>query len=321
MEGFDRCLSGKEHKLNQVDCSPIPVLARDYLAVGFVMSLYRRGVSKFPRRIDQNWSFGWTMSVLWGYLNRLAKNNIEPTPEMLTEMLYGITDEDGLPFGAAQAREENEPEEALPMDGGLGVFDRGGKLMVGSRSVAAAFGKRHCDVLRDVKSLDCSKDFHERNFALMMETIDIGKGAKRESPVIHMTRDGFAFLAMGYTGKKAALYKEAYIERFNEMEAELRAREKPALPEPTPAIGARHRSAKKFYMPEEAAEELGLSGYRALYLRMEALGMVVRGRKRVVPVPEFSKYVRLKSLGTKKGNSYQRVVVTPCGLDYLRAKL
>ena len=33
-----------------------------------------------------------------------------------------------------------------------------------------------------------------------------------------MTRDGFTFLVMGFTGKVAAQFKEAYIEAFNEME-------------------------------------------------------------------------------------------------------
>ena len=36
-----------------------------------------------------------------------------------------------------------------------------------------------------------------------------------------MTRDGFAFLAMGFTGKKAAHWKEAYINAFNAMEKRL----------------------------------------------------------------------------------------------------
>ena len=37
-----------------------------------------------------------------------------------------------------------------------------------------------------------------------------------------MTRDGFTFLAMGYRGKKAAYFKELYIEMFNEMESFIR---------------------------------------------------------------------------------------------------
>ena len=37
-----------------------------------------------------------------------------------------------------------------------------------------------------------------------------------------MTRDGFTFLVMGYRGKKAAQFKEAYIKRFNQMEQFIR---------------------------------------------------------------------------------------------------
>lgn len=36
-----------------------------------------------------------------------------------------------------------------------------------------------------------------------------------------MTKDGFIFLVMGFTGKKAAQFKEAYINAFNQMEKEL----------------------------------------------------------------------------------------------------
>lgn len=36
-----------------------------------------------------------------------------------------------------------------------------------------------------------------------------------------MTKDGFVFLVMGFTGKKAAAFKEAYIAEFNRMEAGL----------------------------------------------------------------------------------------------------
>ena len=42
-----------------------------------------------------------------------------------------------------------------------------------------------------------------------------------------MTKDGFSFLVMGYTGKKAAQFKEAYINAFNKMEAEIRSSAKP----------------------------------------------------------------------------------------------
>lgn len=92
-----------------------------------------------------------------------------------------------------------------------------------SLRVAEVFGKQHKDVLRAVKSLDCSEDFHKRNFALMQKSIKIGNGAERKSPMYYITRDGFMFLVMGFTGKTAAKWKEAYIKAFNEMEAKIRA--------------------------------------------------------------------------------------------------
>lgn len=42
-----------------------------------------------------------------------------------------------------------------------------------------------------------------------------------------MTKDGFSFLVMGYTGKKAATFKEAYIKAFNQMENAIRSLVKP----------------------------------------------------------------------------------------------
>ncbi|WP_249411562.1 Rha family transcriptional regulator [Marinomonas sp. A3A] len=36
-----------------------------------------------------------------------------------------------------------------------------------------------------------------------------------------ITRDGFVFLAMGFTGTKAAQFKEAYINALNQMEKQL----------------------------------------------------------------------------------------------------
>ena len=38
--------------------------------------------------------------------------------------------------------------------------------VVTSLDIAETFGKRHADVLRDIKALECSKEFTQRNFAL-----------------------------------------------------------------------------------------------------------------------------------------------------------
>lgn len=100
----------------------------------------------------------------------------------------------------------------------LGLSVREGKVVVSSRDVAEKFGKEHGKVLRSVRDLDCSTSFNEANFGFV-EYVD-SKGEKR--PEVLMTRDGFTFLAMGFTGAKAAQFKEAYISEFNRMEAELK---------------------------------------------------------------------------------------------------
>lgn len=93
-----------------------------------------------------------------------------------------------------------------------------GKMFTTSLIVAEAFEKNHYDVLKAISNLECSPEFNERNFAAV-EYKD-AKGEMR--PAYRLTRDGFAFLAMGFTGRKAAVWKEKFLEAFNAMEKALR---------------------------------------------------------------------------------------------------
>lgn len=87
-----------------------------------------------------------------------------------------------------------------------------------SVSVANFFGKQHKNVIQRLETLDCSPTFNRLNFQ-PVEYTD-AKGENR--PAYQMTKDGFVFLVMGFTGKKAAAFKEAYIAEFNRMEEEIR---------------------------------------------------------------------------------------------------
>ena len=89
-----------------------------------------------------------------------------------------------------------------------------------SRIVAKSFGKQHKDVLESVRSLECSDEFNRRNFAPISEPDKYG----RPQPGYQMTRDGFMFLAMGFTGARAAQMKELFIAAFNDMETALARR-------------------------------------------------------------------------------------------------
>jgi Rha family phage regulatory protein len=90
-----------------------------------------------------------------------------------------------------------------------------------STDIAKHFGKHHRNVLRKIESLGCSEEFHKLNFELMENEVEIGLGKTRKEPMYRIPRDGFVFLAMGFTGSKAAQFKEAYINAFNQMEKQL----------------------------------------------------------------------------------------------------
>lgn len=97
------------------------------------------------------------------------------------------------------------------------VIELHGDVRTTSIKIAEAFGKRHDDVLRKLKSLDCSADFTDRIFTASEYRDSTG----RKLPMWEITKDGFMFLVMGFTGKKAAAIKEAYIDRFNAMAKQL----------------------------------------------------------------------------------------------------
>ena len=101
------------------------------------------------------------------------------------------------------------------------VFIQEHQVKTTSLKVAELFNKQHKDVLRKLESLDCSPEFTSAHFCAHVQTIEIGNGATRESKYYEMTKDGFMFLVMGFTGAAAAKIKEAYINTFNQMAAML----------------------------------------------------------------------------------------------------
>jgi Rha family phage regulatory protein len=83
--------------------------------------------------------------------------------------------------------------------------------------IAEKFGKQHKVVIKKIESLDGStKDwlqimpmFYEDNYG-------------RQQPMYRLNRDAFAFIAMGFTGRKADEWKLKFLEAFNKMEQHLK---------------------------------------------------------------------------------------------------
>ncbi|MGN7403504.1 Rha family transcriptional regulator [Cytobacillus praedii] len=98
------------------------------------------------------------------------------------------------------------------------VFIENNKAVTDSLTVAEVFKKEHARVMRDIRELGCSEEFRVGNFA---ESTYVNSQNK-EMPKYSMSKKGFTLLAMGYTGKEAMKFKEAYIEEFERMESQLK---------------------------------------------------------------------------------------------------
>lgn len=136
----------------------------------------------------------------------------------------------------------------------FGVSEHEGKAIVSSRKVAEVFGKEHRHVLESIKKITepkngLSEKFTIRNFIPSNYKDSTG----RKLPEFLLTRDGFVMLVMGFTGKEALKFKEAYINRFNEMEQYILALQTARMefPELTQAILEVHETPKHYHFSNE----------------------------------------------------------------------
>ena len=146
---------------------------------------------------------GAPVSVCAGYAN----------PAQFTTSEIGVSGGGSYPLHTEAAIMATVPTLSQPE---IAIVD--GQAVTSSLAVADFFSKRHDDVLKKIRILDCSPEFCARNFAETSILVRQPNGGTRKLPCYQITRDGFAFLAMGFTGKRAAQFKEAYINAFNQME-------------------------------------------------------------------------------------------------------
>lgn len=93
---------------------------------------------------------------------------------------------------------------------------------ISSIEVAEMIGKRHTDLMRDVRRY--LEQFNESNLASVEffheSTYKDGKGEKR--PCYNVTKKGCEFIAHKLTGVKGTEFTARYIERFHDMENTIR---------------------------------------------------------------------------------------------------
>lgn len=113
-----------------------------------------------------------------------------------------------------------ETEEVTPLQLIEFIYAKGNDLKTDSRKVAIAFDKEHKHVMRDIRELFKEEpEFAKSNFGLCYENSNLQNG--KPQPYYEMTKDGFIFLVMGFSGAKARKTKIAYIGAFNLMQGDI----------------------------------------------------------------------------------------------------
>ena len=96
-----------------------------------------------------------------------------------------------------------------------------------SREVAEMVGKKHTDLMRDIKryqnqmeKINCEDPKRKIAFSdFFIESSYNAEGQKRTYPCYLVTKKGCEFIAHKLTGQKGTEFTATYINRFHEMEA------------------------------------------------------------------------------------------------------
>lgn len=119
----------------------------------------------------------------------------------------------GIVVVAQPEQEVSQPASASEL-----VQIQNNNVVVSSRQIAEHFEKEHKNVVRDIEVL--KKDLLK--IELIFFETDYTDTYGRTQKQYLMTRDGFTFLAMRFTGSKALQWQIKYIAAFNKMEKQLK---------------------------------------------------------------------------------------------------
>lgn len=101
------------------------------------------------------------------------------------------------------------------------VVMRNQQAVTTSLVVAQAFDKNHKEVMRAINNKISSAQNCAQYKNMFAESFYQDPSGK-QNKMYYMNRDGFTFIAMGFTGRKADEFKLKYIQAFNAMEEQIR---------------------------------------------------------------------------------------------------
>ncbi len=99
------------------------------------------------------------------------------------------------------------------------MYDR--QAVTTSLILAEAFEKQHKNVIQAIEAKIEPAENSARYKQMFYEGIYTDKKGEQRK-MYYLNRDGFTFIAMGFTGRKADEFKLKYIDAFNKMEEQIR---------------------------------------------------------------------------------------------------
>ena len=141
----------------------------------------------------------------------------------------------------------------------LGIFENSADAWVSTRNLAKLFEKEHKHVMETIREKvipDISEEFSRSNFRPSKFKDSRGK----TQPEYLLNRKSFSIIVMGYTGKRAMAFKEAYIEAFEAMHTVIDTRiiSKNGYKEMTSAIARVYNNQKAYSIEADMINQIVL---------------------------------------------------------------
>ena len=191
-----------------------------------------------------------------------------------------------------------------------------------SLKVAEVFGKQHSHVIRAIEdkihSVQNWTQYHK-----MFVASDYKDASGKANKMYYMNRDGFTFIAFGFTGAKADQFKLKYIEAFNAMERQLTVKQDSYMIEDPIERAKRWIEEQKEL--KEAQKQLEIAKPKALFADSVASSdtsiligvlakiikqngvdqLTIKGKQKSLGQNNFFEWLRENDyLISRKGNSY-----------------
>ncbi|PWT35674.1 phage regulatory protein [Limosilactobacillus reuteri] len=140
------------------------------------------------------------------------------------------------------------------------VIMRDRQAVTTSLQVARVFNKKHKHVIEAINNKINSAENSAQYKNMFVEGTYTDASGKANK-MYYMNRDGFTFIAFGFTGAKADQFKLKYIDAFNQMEKQLQQQKPLSLPEQIQLIAKGYESLSTDV--EDIKNRMGLPGNMA----------------------------------------------------------